>query len=229
MAPWTIAPLLILGGTYLCFEGAEKIWHTFMHHAEPGPQQAKSLDAAHLEEKRVAGAIKTDFILSAEIMTIALATIDSDTIWTRVIVLGLVAVAMTVLVYGAVAVLVKLDDLGLRLSKRGSLETTRWLGSRLVVAMPTVFTVISAIGTAAMLWVGGSIIVHGLNELHVSLPYETIKGIAKAVSGGATSGVFNWMITAFLDAVIGFILGTIVMPVVAGLLAPLGALFPEKQ
>jgi uncharacterized protein len=92
VAPWTIPPLLILGGCYLCFEGAEKIWHAITHTKEPGPQTAETLDAAHIEERRVAGAIKTDFILSAEIMTIALATIDADTIWMRAIVLAVVAV-----------------------------------------------------------------------------------------------------------------------------------------
>src|SRR5688572_31936018 len=99
VAPWSIAPLLILGGAYLCFEGAEKTWHAFMQHKDPGPQQAETLDAAHLEEQRVKGAIKTDFILSAEIMTIALAAIDSGNIWTRAAVLAVVSVMITALVY----------------------------------------------------------------------------------------------------------------------------------
>ncbi|WP_342021794.1 DUF808 family protein [Methyloceanibacter marginalis] len=120
-APWAIAPLLILGGCYLCFEGAEKIWHALTGHEEKGPQQAKTISAAHLEEQRVKGAIKTDFILSAEIMTIALSTIDVDDLWTRAAVLAIIAVSFTALIYGVVAVLVKIDDFGLHLSKTAAL------------------------------------------------------------------------------------------------------------
>ncbi len=228
VAPWSIAPLLILGGAYLCFEGAEKTWHAITHHKDPGPQQAQHLDAAHLEEQRVRGAIKTDFILSAEIMTIALANIDDGNIWIRAAVLALVAVAMTVLVYGAVALLVKIDDFGLRLSETGKLQMTRSLGRSLVSAMPTVLLVISVIGTAAMLWVGGSIVTHGLHEMHVSWPYETVKAVAYALFGNAASTA-AWIVTAALDAAIGFILGTLLMPVVQAVLAPIGALFPEKK
>jgi predicted DNA repair protein MutK len=229
VAPWIIAPLLILGGAYLCFEGAEKIWHTVTHRTEPGPQQAATLDAAHLEEQRVKGAIKTDFILSAEIMTIALATIDSPVFLTKAAVLAVVAVLMTVLVYGAVALLVKIDDLGLRLSKAALLEATRVLGRGLVSAMPTVLLLISVIGTAAMLWVGGSIVVHGLHELHFSWLYDSIKAVADWLSGEGTNGAVAWLTTAALDAVVGFALGTLLMPIVEAVLVPFGMIFPEKK
>ncbi len=229
VAPWTIAPLLILGGAYLCFEGAEKIWHALRHRKDPGPQQAVTLDAAHIEEQRVAGAIKTDFILSAEIMTIALATIDSTDLWTRAAVLAVVAVMMTVLVYGAVALLVKIDDFGLRLSKAGQLEATRTFGRGLVTAMPRVLSIISAIGTAAMLWVGGSIVVHSFHELHLSWPYDNIKAVANLLSGNGAYGVASWLIDASLHAAFGFVLGSILMPVVEALLVPIGAIFPEKR
>jgi predicted DNA repair protein MutK len=229
VAPWIIAPLLILGGAYLCFEGAEKIWHTVTHRTEPGPQQAATLDAAHLEEQRVKGAIKTDFILSAEIMTIALATIDSPVFLTKAAVLAVVAVMMTVLVYGAVALLVKIDDLGLRLSKAALLEATRVLGRGLVSAMPTVLLLISVIGTAAMLWVGGSIVVHGLHELHFSWLYDSIKAVADWLSGEGTNGAVAWLTTAALDAVVGFALGTLLMPIVEAVLVPFGVIFPEKK
>jgi predicted DNA repair protein MutK len=229
VAPWIIAPLLILGGAYLCFEGAEKIWHTVTHRTEPGPQQAATLDAAHLEEQRVKGAIKTDFILSAEIMTIALATIDSPVFLTKAAVLAVVAVMMTVLVYGAVALLVKIDDLGLRLSKAALLEATRVLGRGLVSAMPTVLLLISVIGTAAMLWVGGSIVVHGLHELHFSWLYDSIKAVADWLSGEGTNGAVAWLTTAALDAVVGFALGTLLMPIVEAVLVPFGMIFPEKK
>jgi uncharacterized protein len=228
VAPWVIAPLLILGGGYLCFEGAEKTWHALTHHKDRSPQQAARVDAAHLEEQRVKGAIKTDFILSAEIMTIALASIDSGDIWTRAAVLAIVAVLLTALVYGVVALLVKIDDVGVRLSQAGRLEATRAFGRGLVVAMPTVLAVISVVGTAAMLWVGGSIVIHSLHELHVSWPYDTIKAIAHTVSGDGASSVIAWLVMALFDAVVGFVLGTLLMPVIGALLVPLGALFPEK-
>lgn len=229
VAPWTIAPLLILGGAYLCFEGAEKIWHAVTHRTDPGPQQAATLDVAHLEEQRVKGAIKTDFILSAEIMTIALATIDSTIFLTRAAVLALVAVLMTVLVYGAVALLVKIDDFGLRLSKAALLQATRALGRCLVSAMPTVLLLISVIGTAAMLWVGGSIVVHGLHELHFSWPYDSIKAVADRLSGEGANGAVAWLTTAALDAVVGFALGSLLMPLVEAVLVPFGTIFPEKK
>ena len=229
VAPWSIAPLLMLGGAYLCFEGAEKIWHVLTHHKEEGPQQAEMLDAAHLEEQRVKGAIKTDFILSAEIMTIASADIESGSIWTRAAVLAIVAVIITALVYGVVALLVKADDVGLRLSASGRLAATRTFGRGLVAAMPTVLMVIAIVGTAAMLWVGGSIVTHGLHELHLSWPYDTIKSIAYSVSGGGTSVAIAWLVTALCDAVVGLALGTVLIPVVGALLVPIGALFPEKN
>lgn len=227
-APGAIAPLLILGGAYLCFEGAEKIWHAVTGHEEKGPQQAETLSAAHLEQQRVKGAIKTDFILSAEIMTIALSTIDADNLWIRAITLAIIALAFTVLVYGVVALLVKIDDVGLYLSKTAGWRAVRAFGRGLVLAMPTVLKVISVIGTAAMLWVGGSIVVHSLHVLHVSLPYDLITGIASAVTGEGASAALSWTATAFLDAVFGFVLGSILIPVVHALLVPIGVLFPEK-
>lgn len=226
--PGAIAPLLILGGAYLCFEGAEKIWHALTGHEEKGPQQAKTITAAHLEEQRVKGAIKTDFILSAEIMTIALSTIEADDLWTRAAVLAVIAVAFTVLVYGVVALLVKIDDIGVYLSKAAAFRSLRALGRGLVVAMPTVLKVISIIGTAAMLWVGGSIVVHSLHTLHVSWPHELITSIASAVTGEGAPAAISWLAVAFLDAVFGFLLGSVLIPIVHVLLAPIGVLFPEK-
>ena len=228
-APGAIAPLLILGGAYLCFEGAEKIWHALTGHEEKGSQHAaQTIDAAHLEKQRVKGAIKTDFILSAEIMTIALSTINVDGLWIRGAVLAVIAVSFTVLVYGVVALLVKIDDIGLYLSKTATLGSVRSLGRSLVIAMPTVLKVISVVGTAAMLWVGGSIVVHSLHTLHLSWPYELTTSIASAVTGRSASVAVSWLVTAFLDAVFGFLLGSILIPVVNVLLVPIGVLFPEK-
>ncbi len=228
-APWMIAPLLIVGGAYLCFEGAEKIWHALTYHQDQGPQEAATLDAAHLEARRVKGAIKTDFILSSEIMTIALASISNSNLWEMAGVLGVVAVMMTVLVYGAVALLVKIDDVGLRLSEASQVKVVRAFGRGLVTSMPTVLKVISIVGTAAMLWVGGSIVIHGLHEVGWHWPYNTITAIADAGSGSATSDAVGWLITAFCDAMVGLVLGLFLMPIVNVLLKPLALLFPEKN
>ena len=227
-APGAIAPLLIVGGAYLCFEGAEKVWHAMTGHEEKGPQQAQTIEAAHLEEQRVKGAIKTDFILSAEIMTIALSTIDVDDLWTRAAVLVVIAVLFTVLVYGTVALLVKIDDVGLYLSEAGRLRSVRAFGRWLVIAMPTVLQLISIVGTAAMLWVGGSIVIHSLHTMHLSWPYDSIASIVSAVSGESSPGAIVWLVTALFDAVFGFLLGLVLMPVVNVLLVPVGVLFPEK-
>src|SRR6056297_1815080 len=164
--PWVLTPLLMLGGCYLCFEGAEKVAHAlFPLEDHSAAKDAETLDAAHLEETRVAGAIKTDFILSAEIMTISLAAIETDDVVTAAVVLAVVAVGITALVYGAVAVLVKADDVGLALSVGGRTKAGRALGRGIVKGMPAVLTTVSVVGTAAMLWVGGSIVLHGLDAL----------------------------------------------------------------
>lgn len=234
VAPWAIPPLLLLGGCYLCFEGAEKIWHGLTGHEDKGPQQARTIDAARLEEQRVKGAIKTDFILSAEIMTIALSTVEVDNVWMRAAVLAVIAIAFTIIVYGAVALLVKVDDVGLYLSRKGAQAFTRSFGRWLVTAMPSILKVISTIGTAAMLWVGGSIVVHSLHALHGSIdaawlswPYDAVRSVAEAVSGGS-SGALNWLVTAGLDAGLGLALGLLLIPVIHALLVPVTTLFPEK-
>lgn len=162
-------------------------------------------------------------------MTIALATIESTSFWMRAATLLTVAILITVLVYGVVALLVKVDDLGVRLARRGRMELTRSLGRALVVGMPHVLKLISIVGTAAMLWVGGSIVLHSLHEMHVSWPYDTISSLAKWMAGGAKAGILPWSMSALLDGIIGFLLGSLLMPVVGALLVPIGALFPEKQ
>jgi len=225
-APWLLIPLLMLGGAYLCFEGAEKIVHLVMpaaHHTE----QRESVDPAHLERTRVAGAIKTDFILSAEIMTIALSEIQSDSLWITGIVLAVVAVGITALVYGSVMILVKADDIGLKLSQAGRLGATRALGRGIVKAMPSVMALISAIGTAAMLWVGGSIIIHELKVLGLSAPAYAIEAVANSVAQLVTvaSGLVHWIVTAGLDGVFGLIVGAAIIPVVQFAILPIAAMF----
>lgn len=231
LAPWLMTPLLMLGGAYLCFEGAEKVHHLIWPQTEHGPQEAETLDAARLEERRVKGAIKTDFILSAEIMTIALSAIESDNFIIEAIILAVVAVGITAGVYGAVAVLVKADDFGLYLARNGRTSAARGFGARLVAAMPTVMSVIAGIGTAAMLWVGGSILVHGLHDLGWGLPYDVVHGAAEAVSHGVAvaSGFLGWLTTAVLDGVLGLAVGFALIPAATAAAPRLAALFPEKQ
>ncbi len=223
--PWMLTPLLMIGGAYLCFEGAEKIWHLIVPHVEHGPQEAETLDAAHLEEQRVKGAVKTDFILSAEIMTISLAAISADQIWVEALALAAVAIGITTLVYGAVAILVKADDAGLKMIQAGRLAVTRALGRRIVASMPSVMTLISTVGTAAMLWVGGSIIVHGIKDLGWPVLYDAIHHLAEvAASGiGTGQGFIGWAVTALVDGILGLLLGLLLIPVVAKVIAPVAA------
>lgn len=230
--PSMLTPLLMLGGGYLCFEGAEKVRHLIHPPTDHGSRRAQSLAAAHLEEKRVKGAIKTDFILSAEIMTIALSQIDSAAIWIEALALAAVAIGITALVYGAVALLVKADDIGLHLSGEDRPDLARSLGRGIVKAMPAVMTGIATIGTVAMLWVGGSILVHGLHDLGLHMPYEAIARVA-ALAGGMTGpaqDLVSWAVTAGLDGLVGLGAGFLLIPVVTRAIMPVsGWLFPENS
>ena len=220
-APWAIPPLLMLGGAYLCFEGAEKVLHAFQH---SDAHSKASGDPAHLEEQKVKGAIKTDFILSAEIMTIALAAITVPNIWMQAAVLAVVGIAITVAVYGAVAAIVKADDLGLLMARSGRLGITRALGRGIVKWMPTFLFVLTWVGTAAMLWVGGQIVVHGLGQMGWHGPEELIHGWAVAVAQSTPEGwhgTVEWIVTAACDGVLGFILGLLIIPVVNFVIAPI--------
>ncbi len=221
-APFAIAPLLMLGGAYLCFEGAEKVWHLIHPHAEA--VEAEPDDPAHLEESRVRGAIKTDFILSAEIMTIALATIPADdSVWMKAVILAVVAVAITVAVYGVVAMIVKADDVGLAMARRGG--PAGRLGHGIVRVMPGFMRVLTVVGTAAMIWVGGSIIIHGIGELGWHAPADWIAARADAVAGAVPDmpAAARWITTAALDGLFGLALGLLLLPVGARIVAPLWA------
>ncbi|MGE0764837.1 MAG: DUF808 domain-containing protein [Hyphomicrobiaceae bacterium] len=221
-APWLVTPLLMLGGAYLCFEGAEKLLHLFLPHTDPH-ERPEALDAARLERQRVAGAIKTDFILSAEIMAIALATVASQDIWISGAALAAVAIGITALVYGSVAVLVKADDVGLKLSQIGRLDATRALGRAIVIGMPTVMNVISTVGTAAMLWVGGSIVLHGLGGIGFAGPEHVIHDIARAVADASpvAGAAAEWIVKATLDGLVGVVIGFILIPFATYVVAPL--------
>ena len=223
-APWVITPLLMLGGAYLCFEGAEKVFHWLVPHKDAHVEADMDIgDPVHLEETRVKGAIKTDFILSAEIMTIILANIEDGSFWFEAATLAFAGVAVTVFVYGTVALIVKMDDIGLWLSANGITGVTRSIGRGLVKGMPKLLTTLTIVGTTAMLWVGGSIILHGMDVLGWSWLYDEIHHIAVAVAKGAgtAAGFVEWAVTAFLDGILGLLLGLALIPVVTRILAPL--------
>ena len=221
-APWLVWPLLILGGGYLCFEGAEKIVHVLMPHDDHsgGPDGSHDVgDPKHLEEAKIKGAIKTDFILSAEIMVISLSAIEAPNFTMQAITLAVVAVMITFVVYGAVAIIVKMDDVGLWLSRNGRLGATRGLGSLIVKFMPWLLKLLTIVGTAAMLWVGGSIVVHSCHEMGWHFPEETIHHAAVAVGQG--NGVVEWLVTAGIDFVLGFLIGLVLIPIGTKLIAPI--------
>jgi len=206
-APWLLTPLLMIGGTYLCFEGAEKILEAFGGgHAQE--VVAEPVDAATLEAQKVSGAIRTDFILSAEIMVIALSDVATKPIWEQAIVLALVGIVITIGVYGVVALIVKMDDIGLHLAQRSS-TVVQAIGRGLVKGMPIVMSALSVIGTAAMVWVGGQIIVHGIEEFGFTTLPHWIHDTAEAASHAVpfAKGAVNWVMNAFFSGIVGLILG----------------------
>ena len=222
-APWLIPPLLMLGGAYLCFEGAEKVAHAIgiaKHHGGPDGSHA-SKDPAHLEEQKVEGAIKTDFILSAEIMTIALSAIPESNFWMEAATLATVAVGITAAVYGSVALIVKADDAGLFLAKSGNLGVTRAIGRAIVRGMPHFLKALMVVGTAAMLWVGGSIIVHTAYQMGFGLPETLIETVAHTIGGGRAA--LEWVAKATMDGLLGLAIGTALIPVGTRLIAPVWA------
>jgi predicted DNA repair protein MutK len=219
-APWVIMPLLMCGGLYLCFEGAEKVLHWVKPPANHEEKEAIIGDPLHLEEARVKGAIKTDFILSAEIMTIILNELPEAGLVFTAVALGIAGLVITAAVYGAVALIVKMDDVGLAMTHReGSLSKS--IGHALVTGMPGFLKLLSTVGTFAMIWVGGSILVHGLEVMHWwTWPYETIKELAHGAASiiGAAQGFVKWFVTALLDGIIGLAAGLLLVPVVSRLL-----------
>ena len=224
-APWLITPLLMIGGAYLCYEGAEKVFHALAPHeaeAHEASLEPVALNAPTLEDQKIAGAIQTDFILSAEIMTIALAAIEAPDIWTRALILALVGIGITVAVYGAVALIVRADDAGLWMATHGRTGAGRAFGRGLVTGMPVFMQVLSLIGTAAMTWVGGSIVVHGLYEFGFAGPEHIVEAAAHWAESTlpAIAGLAGWFATALLDFVFGLLLGALLIPVAGYVAAP---------
>ena len=216
-APFLITPLLMIGGAYLAFEATEKITEKLFHEHHHEAQLIDAIDdPAELEKLQVKGAIRTDFILSAEIMAIALASIDNLTLPTTAAALFAVAVAITVGVYGAVALIVKLDDIGLHLAERRS-SGARAVGNGLVHVVPMLLTAISGLGTAAMLWVGGGILLHGLEDLHIlEGPVHALLDFAHnaALAIGTMPALFDWLFNAVAAAIAGLVVGAVIVVIV---------------
>ncbi len=206
--------ILMVGGTFLAYEGAHKFWHLFAHDehhdtpvAEVGPDAEKTM---------IAGAIRTDLILSAEIMVIALASVEDESFWARLAILVVVAFVITIAVYGVVALIVKMDDTGLLLAQRDSALAQK-VGRGLVAAMPRLLSFISLVGTVAMLWVGGHILLANLYEAHWwSAPYEWVHDIEHDIEHavhGFLGSVLAWLANTGISAVVGLVVGSVVVAV----------------
>ncbi|KQT84091.1 DUF808 domain-containing protein [Aurantimonas sp. Leaf443] len=229
-APWVITPLLMIGGAYLAYEGTEKVYEALVphkahaHEAKVGvaPQDPKAL-----EEARVAGAIKTDFILSAEIMAITLASLPEGSVFMQAAVLAVVGLGITAVVYGAVALIVKADDIGVALAASRSTSPLaglwRGLGRGLVTGMPVFLKVLAVIGTAAMIWVGGGIVLHGLETYGLSGPAHFVHdlGVSAGALVPAIGGLLEWIVSAAGAGVVGLAVGAILIPLTAFVIAPL--------
>ncbi|MBX9881748.1 MAG: DUF808 domain-containing protein [Sphingomonas sp.] len=210
-APWGIMPLLLVGGSYLCFEGAEKLWEKISGHGHAEDAVAEITDPTELEQRQVSGAIRTDFILSGEIMAIALEAVAGQGIVAQAVSLVLVAIAITAGVYGVVALIVKMDDIGLALAARGS-SARQALGRGLVKTMPVLLRWLAGIGTAAMLWVGGGIVIHALESFGVAEPGHSLHHWAgQAEYALPLGGAVNWAVYAAGSAVVGLTIGAVIV------------------
>ncbi len=216
--PWLITPLLMIGGAFLCYEGFEKLAHKYLHGAQEEEQhkaQHKAaiadprVDIVQMEKDKIKGAVRTDFILSAEIIVISLGTVAGAALGQQVAVLVTIAVAMTIGVYGLVAAIVKMDDAGLYLS-RSQNGAARGLGKGLLAAAPRLMKVLSVVGTAAMFMVGGGIIAHAIEAVH-----HFSQGIAASLTDiPAVGPVLAVLAPIVVDALVGVLVGAVVLAVV---------------
>jgi uncharacterized protein len=260
-APWAITPLLMVGGAYLCYEGSEKVFEGLFPHGAHEHEAAvgtATQTAQSVEDEKVSGAIKTDFILSAEIMAITLASIPAGSTWMQATVLAVVGIGITALVYGGVALIVKADDAGVALARsdrpissllrRGSagepLHTDRLLapvtklfGRGLVRGMPILLKGLAIVGTAAMIWVGGGIIIHGLEGYGFAGLGNVIHDVAAAAGHAvpALGGTVEWLVSAAASGLFGLLLGALLIPLIHFIAVPLlkslrrGKREPEKH
>jgi predicted DNA repair protein MutK len=228
-APNMLMPLLMLGGIYLCYEGAEKVLEIIAPHTAHGHEAnvaPVASDATSLEDRKVAGAIKTDFILSAEIMAITLAAVPEASVFMQALVLAIVGTVITVAVYGVVAVIVKADDIGVVLAGHQGPSLVdamrRSLGRGLVLGVPGFLTLLGAVGTAAMIWVGGSIIIHGLDAYGLHALGRTIESAAEAAAGmlPPVAGAARWTVETVLSGLLGLLIGGLSIPLAGFTIAP---------
>ncbi|KRF13969.1 ABC transporter [Nocardioides sp. Soil797] len=212
--PWLLTPILMCGGTFLCYEGAEKIWEKVSGHGSGSEEAVKAEISPDEEKTMVAGAIRTDLILSAEIMVISLNEVADQAFLARAAILVVVALGITVLVYGVVGVIVKMDDVGVAMTRWRS-GLAQKVGAAMVKGMPALLGVISVVGTAAMLWVGGHILLVGLDDLGWHPPYEFVHHLEErvhhAVSG--IGAVLGWLVNTVASAIMGLIVGAVVVVV----------------
>ena len=209
--PWAITPLLMCGGLFLCYEGAEKVMEKLGEPKHGQTLEDEIADPVAFEKQRTSGAIRTDLILSAEIMAITLNEVAAEDIWVRAGVLAVVGIVITVVVYGSVGLIVKMDDVGLHLAKKDSAPAQK-TGEFLLHLMPRLLVALSVIGTVAMLWVGGGIILHGMHELGIHGPPEWADAAEAWVhhAAGAAGGALGWITYATLSGVFGLLLGFVV-------------------
>jgi predicted DNA repair protein MutK len=209
--PWLLTPILMLGGAYLCYEGAEKVWAKVSGHGAHGGGEEKLKD----EKTLISGAVRTDLILSAEIMVISLNEVADQSFWSRLSILCVVALVMTVAVYGAVGIIVKMDDVGLRLAEQSTSGVAAF-GRGLVKAMPIVLTALTVIGTAAMLWVGGHILLVGTDELGWHALYGFVHHIEVAAhdATGPLGGFVGWLVNTIFSAILGLIVGALLVVII---------------
>ncbi|WP_420452865.1 DUF808 domain-containing protein [Ilumatobacter sp.] len=214
IAPTLVEIILMAGGTFLCFEGAEKIYHK-LRPGEHAPDVPAVVRGPEAEEKTVKGAIRTDLILSAEIMVISLKEVLDEGFVARALILVVVALLITAIVYGIVALIVKMDDIGLMLAERDS-QRSRRFGLALVNAMPKLLTGLTVVGTAAMLWVGGHILLVGTHELGWDGIYDPVHDLEESVGDvGGIGGVLGWLVNTAISALIGLVVGAVVVAIVS--------------
>lgn len=219
-APWLITPLLMIGGAYLCYEGVEKVLHSLQHDKQSKSPEARqqrldslaNQNAAEFEKKKIKGAVRTDFILSAEIVAITLGIVSESPLLNQVIILAGIAILVTIGVYGIVAAIVKIDDLGFWLREKPS-RLAQGMGGVLLAAAPWLMKILTVVGTIAMFLVGGGIVVHGLTPLH-----HAIENLAQG-----QNGVIASLLPTAANLVLGFIIGAIVLAVVKAIAALRGS------
>jgi predicted DNA repair protein MutK len=213
LAPWALGPLLAIGGLFLCFEGYEKLHHaihSLLHPSKTPVDELPQMNPEELEKVRTSSAIRTDFILSAEIMAISYYEVKSELWWMQILTLIVVAFLITVGVYGFVGLILKADDFGLKLARQENRPSVKWFGRLLITGMPKFLVVLAGVGTAAMLWVGGGIIIH--NSFHVL--HDLVLGAVERVPDQA---VIRWLTEALISLVFAIFVGFLVVMIINGI------------